>query len=75
MIVEDKRDGYTYFDVSQFEQPESTRISQVDFTYSTYNLSNLKNMLDTRTQIRDRNAHQQLKSDLVEYIWNKFSKN
>jgi len=68
MIVKDERDVYTHFDVSSFVQLESTRSSQVDFTYSTNMPSNLENMLDTRTQIRDRHAHQQLKSDLVEHI-------
>ena len=37
--------------------------------------SNLENMLHTQTRIRDKRAHQQLKYDLVEYIWKKFSRN
>jgi len=58
MIVENERDTYTYFDVSEFVQPESTRNAQVDFTYSTYMPSNLENILETRTRIRNRQAHQ-----------------
>uniref|UniRef100_A0A0D3AR58 DDE Tnp4 domain-containing protein n=1 Tax=Brassica oleracea var. oleracea TaxID=109376 RepID=A0A0D3AR58_BRAOL len=48
MIVEDKQDGYTQFDVSVFAQPESNRSSQVHFTYSTDMPSNLGNMMSIR---------------------------
>uniref|UniRef100_A0A0D3CZB4 Myb-like domain-containing protein n=1 Tax=Brassica oleracea var. oleracea TaxID=109376 RepID=A0A0D3CZB4_BRAOL len=75
MIVEDERDGYTHFDVSVFEQPESNRSSEVDFTFSTDMPSNLGNMMAIRNQIRDRKINQQLKADLVENIWQKFGAN
>uniref|UniRef100_A0A0D3BVT9 DDE Tnp4 domain-containing protein n=1 Tax=Brassica oleracea var. oleracea TaxID=109376 RepID=A0A0D3BVT9_BRAOL len=75
MIVEDERDGYTQFDVSVFAQPESSRILEVDFTYSTYMHSNLGNMMSIRNRVRDRTIHQQLKADLVEHIWQKFGTN
>uniref|UniRef100_A0A0D3D335 DDE Tnp4 domain-containing protein n=1 Tax=Brassica oleracea var. oleracea TaxID=109376 RepID=A0A0D3D335_BRAOL len=68
MIVEDERDGYTQFDVSEFQQGEATGSSHVDLTYSTNIPTNITNMLGVRTRIRDRQVHQQLKADLVEHI-------
>jgi len=75
MIVEDERDGYTQYDVSDFAHPESASSSQVDFTYSIDMLSNLGNMMVTRTRLRDRTKHEYLKADLVEHIWQKFGLN
>uniref|UniRef100_A0A0D3DHL6 DDE Tnp4 domain-containing protein n=1 Tax=Brassica oleracea var. oleracea TaxID=109376 RepID=A0A0D3DHL6_BRAOL len=72
MIVEDERDGYTLFDVSEFQQGEDTGSSHVDLTYSTDIPTNIANMMGVRTRIRDRQMHQQLKADLVEHIWRKF---
>uniref|UniRef100_A0A0D3AKZ4 DDE Tnp4 domain-containing protein n=1 Tax=Brassica oleracea var. oleracea TaxID=109376 RepID=A0A0D3AKZ4_BRAOL len=72
MIVEDERDGYTQFDVSEFQQGEDTGSSHVDLTYSTDIPTNIANMMGVRTRIRDRQMHQQLKADLVEHIWRKF---
>uniref|UniRef100_A0A0D3DB56 DDE Tnp4 domain-containing protein n=1 Tax=Brassica oleracea var. oleracea TaxID=109376 RepID=A0A0D3DB56_BRAOL len=74
MIVEDERDGYTHFDISEFQQGEDTGTSHVDLTYSTYIPSNIANMMGVRTRIRDRQMHQQFKADLVEYIWCKFGR-
>ena len=45
MIVEDERDGYTQDDVSEFQQGENTRGSQVDLTYSTDIPTNIANMM------------------------------
>ncbi|KAL0734734.1 hypothetical protein Bca4012_010944 [Brassica carinata] len=75
MIVEDKQDGYTQFDVSVFAQPEPNRNSQVDFTYSTNMPSNLGNMISIRDRVCDKTIHQQLKADLIENIWQKFGTN
>ncbi|XP_048606056.1 putative nuclease HARBI1 [Brassica napus] len=72
MIVEDERDGYTQFDVSEFQQREDTGSSHVDLTYSTDIPTNIANMMNVRTRIRDRHMHQQLKDDLVEHVWRKF---
>ena len=72
MIVEDERDGYTQFDVSDFQEAEDNGSSHVDLTYSTNMPSNIANMMSARTRIRDRKMHQQLKADLVEHIWRKF---
>uniref|UniRef100_A0A0D3BQU1 DDE Tnp4 domain-containing protein n=1 Tax=Brassica oleracea var. oleracea TaxID=109376 RepID=A0A0D3BQU1_BRAOL len=71
MIVEDERDGYTQFDVSEFQQGENNRSSHVDLTYSTDIPSNIANMMGVRTRICDRQMHQQLKDDLVKHIWKK----
>ncbi|XP_009148795.2 uncharacterized protein LOC103872211 [Brassica rapa] len=72
MIVEDERHGYTLFDTSDFEAGESSRSSQVDFSYSTDTPSIISNMLPIRNQIRDQQIHARLKADLVENIWLKF---
>uniref|UniRef100_A0A0D3CGI0 DDE Tnp4 domain-containing protein n=1 Tax=Brassica oleracea var. oleracea TaxID=109376 RepID=A0A0D3CGI0_BRAOL len=69
MIVEDERDEYNQFDVSEFQQGEDTRSSHVDLTYSTDMPTNIANMMGVRTIIRDKQMHQQLKADLVEHIW------
>uniref|UniRef100_A0A0D3AWG7 Uncharacterized protein n=1 Tax=Brassica oleracea var. oleracea TaxID=109376 RepID=A0A0D3AWG7_BRAOL len=74
MIIEDERDGYTQFDVSEFQQGEDTGTSHVDLTYSTDIPTNIANMMDARTRILDRQMHQQLKDDLVEHIWHKFGR-
>ena len=74
MIVEDERDGYTQFDVSEFQQGEDNGSSHVDLTYSTDMPKNITNMMGVRTRIRDRHMHQQLKDDLVEHVWFKFGR-
>uniref|UniRef100_A0A0D3C3P3 Uncharacterized protein n=1 Tax=Brassica oleracea var. oleracea TaxID=109376 RepID=A0A0D3C3P3_BRAOL len=71
---EDERDGYTHFDVSEFQPGEDTGTSHVDLTYSTDIPSNIANMMGVRTRIRDRQMHQQLKADLVEHLWRKFGR-
>ena len=68
IIVEDERDGYTQFDVSEFQQGEDTGSSHVDLTFFTDIPRNIANITDIRTRIRDRQMHQQLKDDLVEHI-------
>uniref|UniRef100_A0A0D3D6C0 DDE Tnp4 domain-containing protein n=1 Tax=Brassica oleracea var. oleracea TaxID=109376 RepID=A0A0D3D6C0_BRAOL len=74
MIVENERDEYTQFDVSEFQQREGNGSSHVDLTYSTDIPTNIANMMGVRTRIRDRQVHQQLKTDLVENIWRKFGR-
>uniref|UniRef100_A0A0D3DNG5 DDE Tnp4 domain-containing protein n=1 Tax=Brassica oleracea var. oleracea TaxID=109376 RepID=A0A0D3DNG5_BRAOL len=74
MIVEDERDGYTQFDVSEFQQGEDNGSSHVDLTYSTDIPTNIANMMSVRTRIRDRQMHEQLKGDLVEHVWCKFGR-
>ena len=68
MIVENERDGYTRIDVSEFEEGDSTRTSQVE----TERPTNLNNMFPNRNDLRDRNMHAQLKHDLIQNVWNKF---
>jgi len=67
MIVEDERDSFTQYDVFEFKQGE-----EVDLTYSVNMATNLGNKIDLRTKVRNRQAHQQLKNDLIENIWAKF---
>ncbi|XP_009120419.2 putative nuclease HARBI1 [Brassica rapa] len=71
MIVENERNGYSGCDISEFEEGESSRSSEVDMSY-TRRPSNLRTMLEIRTQVRDPHTHEQLKFDLIQNIWNKF---
>uniref|UniRef100_A0A0D3AK72 DDE Tnp4 domain-containing protein n=1 Tax=Brassica oleracea var. oleracea TaxID=109376 RepID=A0A0D3AK72_BRAOL len=68
MIVENERDGYTQYDVSEFQQGEDNGSSHVDLTYSTDIPTNIANQMGVRIRIRDRQMHQQLKDDLVQHI-------
>ena len=71
MIVEDEWDGYTQFDVSEFQEAEDNGSSHVDPPFYTYMPTNIANMMGVRTTIRDPQMHQQLKDDLVEHLWRK----
>ena len=68
MIVEDERDGYIQFDVSEFQEREDNESSHVVLTYSTDISTNIANMMGVRTRISDNQMHQQLKADLIEHI-------
>uniref|UniRef100_A0A0D3ECJ5 DDE Tnp4 domain-containing protein n=1 Tax=Brassica oleracea var. oleracea TaxID=109376 RepID=A0A0D3ECJ5_BRAOL len=68
MIVENERDRYTQFDLSEFQQGEDNESLHVDLTFSTDMPSNIPNMMDVRRKIRYRQTHQQLKDELVEHI-------
>uniref|UniRef100_A0A0D3BEJ6 Myb-like domain-containing protein n=1 Tax=Brassica oleracea var. oleracea TaxID=109376 RepID=A0A0D3BEJ6_BRAOL len=64
MVVEDERSSFTQYDVFEFQQGED-----VDDTFSVDMLTNLGNTIDRRASVRNRQAHQQLKNDLIENIW------
>uniref|UniRef100_A0A0D3D021 DDE Tnp4 domain-containing protein n=1 Tax=Brassica oleracea var. oleracea TaxID=109376 RepID=A0A0D3D021_BRAOL len=68
MIVENERDGYIRYDISEFEEGDVTRSSEVE----TERPTNLNNMFPNRNDLRDRHMHERLKNDLIENIWNKF---
>ncbi|KAL0863848.1 hypothetical protein Bca101_042966 [Brassica carinata] len=68
MIVENERDQWTQYDVSDFDQGEGSESSSVNVRMP----SHICNQMDVRIQIRDNQAHQKLKRDLVEHIWSKF---
>ena len=40
----------------------------LDLTYSTDIPTNIANMMDVQTRIRDRQMHEQLKAGLVEHV-------
>uniref|UniRef100_A0A0D3DF30 DDE Tnp4 domain-containing protein n=1 Tax=Brassica oleracea var. oleracea TaxID=109376 RepID=A0A0D3DF30_BRAOL len=63
MIVEDERSSFTQYVVFEFQQGED-----VDDTFSVNMPTNLGNTIDRRTSVRNRQAHQQLKNDLIENI-------
>ena len=69
MIVENERDGYIRYDISEFEEGDVTRTSQVETDRPT----NLNNMFGIRNDVRDRRIHDHLKNDLIEHTWNKFA--
>ncbi|XP_033145190.1 uncharacterized protein LOC108871618 [Brassica rapa] len=68
MIVENERDGYIRYDISEFVEGNVTRSSEVE----TERPTNLNNMFPNRNDLRDRQIHERLKNDLIENIWNKF---
>ena len=72
MIVEEERDGYTRYNISEFVEGETSRSSEVDFSFSTNMPSNLGNILAIRSELRDQRKHQRLKTDLIENIFAKF---
>ncbi|XP_020872053.1 putative nuclease HARBI1 [Arabidopsis lyrata subsp. lyrata] len=65
MIVENERYSYTLYDKEEFEQDEI-------HTFSVEMPTNLEGLGDGHTRIRDRQAHHQLKEDLIENIWTTF---
>uniref|UniRef100_A0A0D3AC02 Myb-like domain-containing protein n=1 Tax=Brassica oleracea var. oleracea TaxID=109376 RepID=A0A0D3AC02_BRAOL len=69
MIVEDERDGYSRIDISEFEEGDVPRCSEVESEWPT----NLNNIFPSRNDLRDRQTHERLKNDLIQNIWNKFS--
>ncbi|XP_056850732.1 uncharacterized protein LOC130500053 [Raphanus sativus] len=66
MIVEDERHSYTLRNISEFDEGEGQGKYFVGLG------SNLGNTIDRRVRIRDKQAHQRLKNDLIENIWAKF---
>ncbi|XP_013665085.2 putative nuclease HARBI1 [Brassica napus] len=69
MIVKDERDSYTL--EQELEQENGTGTTP-GRSFSVSMASNLEGFGDGHTRIRDRQAHHQLKEDLIENIWNKF---
>uniref|UniRef100_A0A0D3CV56 DDE Tnp4 domain-containing protein n=1 Tax=Brassica oleracea var. oleracea TaxID=109376 RepID=A0A0D3CV56_BRAOL len=59
---------HAFFGPPEFLQGEDTGSSHVDLDFSQDMPTDIANMMDGRTKIRDRQMHQQLKADLVEYI-------
>ncbi|CAN6997725.1 unnamed protein product, partial [Brassica oleracea var. botrytis] len=69
MIVEDERDGYTQFNVSEFQQGEDNGSSHVDLTYSTDIPTNIVNTmgkgLATALQLADPFSKTNQTNDVV----------
>ena len=65
MIVEDERAARTQYVVPGFEESEEER-------FSVNMPSPLGNTMDRRMNVRNRQAHHNLKNDLIENIWTKF---
>ena len=66
MIVEDERSSSTLSHVDEFQEREEVN------TFSVNMPSNLGNIIDRRTSVRNRQTHEHLKNDLIENIWAKF---
>ena len=62
------------YDISEFEEGESSRTSEVLNANPTLNEipTILNNIFPNRNDLRDRQTHERLKNDLIENIWNKF---
>uniref|UniRef100_A0A0D3DMG6 Uncharacterized protein n=1 Tax=Brassica oleracea var. oleracea TaxID=109376 RepID=A0A0D3DMG6_BRAOL len=56
---------------SKVAEGESPKL-RIAFTRQTDIPTNITNMMGVRIRIRDRQMHEQLKSDLVEHVWRKF---
>ena len=66
MIVKDERASFTQYNAFEFQERED------EDSFSVNMPSHLGNTMDRRTSLRNRQTHQQLKNDLIEYIWAKF---
>uniref|UniRef100_A0A0D3C7N0 DDE Tnp4 domain-containing protein n=1 Tax=Brassica oleracea var. oleracea TaxID=109376 RepID=A0A0D3C7N0_BRAOL len=66
MIVEDERSTNTQDNVREFQESED------EDTFTVTRPSNLGSAMDRRTSVHNRQAHEQLKYDLIENIWAKF---
>ncbi|XP_020268193.1 uncharacterized protein LOC109843648 [Asparagus officinalis] len=80
MIVEDERDTYSRNWENVDFEPSSIASSSSSFDYQTQTLPQFEvhvqgrseSDIHTRSELRDRAKHLQLKEDLVEHIWQKF---
>ena len=66
MIVEDERSTFTQYNEREFQESEE------EDTFTVTPNSNLGTAMDRRSSVRNRQAHEQLKFDLIENIWAKF---
>ncbi|XP_057803028.1 uncharacterized protein LOC131018321 [Salvia miltiorrhiza] len=81
MIVEDERHTYlNYCDPTEFMEVRRFNSQSEDveanddpnFEFSTERIASLASYMRNRTQLRNREAHNALKNDLIEHIWQKF---
>ncbi|XP_057791243.1 uncharacterized protein LOC131008376 [Salvia miltiorrhiza] len=81
MIVEDERHTYlNYCDPTKFMEVRRFNSQSGDveanddpnFEFSTERIASLESYMRNRTQLRNREAHNALKNDLIEHIWQKF---
>ncbi|XP_020262486.1 uncharacterized protein LOC109838451 [Asparagus officinalis] len=80
MIVEDEQDTYSRNWENVAFEPSSIASSSSSFDYQTQTLPQFEvhvqgrseSDIHTRSELRDRAKHLQLKEDLVEHIWQKF---
>ncbi|XP_057777882.1 uncharacterized protein LOC130996602 [Salvia miltiorrhiza] len=83
MIVEDERHTYlNYCDPAEFMEARrfSNQSGDVEenedpnFEFSTERIASLSSYMRNRSQVRNREAHNALKNDLIEHIWQKFGR-
>ena len=73
MIVEDGRDNMSNYQYSlEFEQVGESGASHVSSTYQPKRPDYMSAYIESQTRVHNRVGHGQLKSDLVEHIWQKF---
>ncbi|KAJ9541658.1 hypothetical protein OSB04_028164 [Centaurea solstitialis] len=83
MIVKDERDTYLrYYDPTEFlnDMPTNRRGSAVEDDsqlpgFSVERIASLSSYMANWEQLRNREAHNALKNDLIEHIWQKFGPN
>lgn len=70
MIIEDEKD----IEDNSFDLNEEATTSTVQPSTITQGHDPvMEEVLQRNTEIRDREAHRQLQSDLIDHIWQKFS--
>ncbi|XP_038719919.1 uncharacterized protein LOC120012546 [Tripterygium wilfordii] len=66
MIVEDERESYQQVDISAYDQiNESPPLAE-----TSNETPEVMNFINRHHQIRDREVHSQLQSDLIDHLWN-----
>ena len=68
MIVEDERETYRNYDPSEFFNDTDTNGNDDVVEYSTERIADLRSYMRNREQLRNREAHSSLQSDLIEHI-------
>ena len=68
MIVKDGRDNNNYHFMPDFE----SGATPVDSSYVNSRPDYMESYIEKHTQVRNKQSHKQLLSDLVEHIWEKF---
>jgi len=74
MIVEDERESHPSYQnmIPRAEEVEAFDNIDPNWTFQAGHHPSMETYMETRTRVRNRGTHHQLKDDLIEHIWNKF---